>query len=176
MKLKRLIHYRVNMEKGSVATSAGLMGASFFLLVVYYFGLADLRQLDALTLVLNMILPMVLEAAWFILLRQVKLIHPLVYGTISTALYLLFLVQIAVAGSFLTAIFGAVTLLAAAAAYLVVAHGFIRSRIWAVAAGALALVIRIIVGGLPSFLPEISEICAVVALLALLDAFEPKNT
>lgn len=172
MKIKQLVRCRMDMDRRGFRASAALMGAAFFIQAVYYFGFADLRQLGIGVILVQMVLPMLLEAAWFILLRQVRLNAPGVYGILGACLYLLIMVQTAMAGSLIAAIVGLITLLPAAIGLFAVIGGYVCSRIWAVGGGILALIGRVLFGGLPVFLPEVAALCGIVAVLFLLDAVE----
>ncbi len=170
MKLKQMIRYRLDME-GQWANTAGvLMGLAFFLQAVYFFGFANLRQIGFFAIAFQMILPMVLELAWIVLLRGVKLNAPGLYGIFGAVLCVLVMLQTVVTGTLPAAILSVPTLLAAGILVLAVIGGFVSSRFVAVGACVLVLVLRVLFGGLPLLLPELAVLCSIGAVLAILGA------
>lgn len=181
MKRRKIYRYRMDIESSWTCAAAALMGGAFFLRAVYYFGVQGLS--DSLgTLLLMMAFPMVLEAAFAIVLRGVRLNAPGLCGILSALYCLLLLVQSFFYGDALRTIMGIVGYLACGVAMLALLLGWFRSRglvfmVFAVTAavrfllfdlGTYVLQLR-----LADFLPEVAALCGLLAMAFLPFGMKP---
>ncbi len=144
MKLKQIVRYKLEFGSQWAAWSGACMGLAFFLRAVYFFGVRTVQTVPAGILIIGMILPMLLEAAWFILLRTVHLNAPGIFGILGVV-YCLFLgIHTFTGGNVLVAILSFLLYVLMAAAFLAIVGGFIRQKSIAVAACVLILVLRLI--------------------------------
>ena len=127
MKKKSPFRLRMDFEGPRLNAAAALMGGAFFLRAVYYFGVQGLN--DSLgTLLLMMAFPMILEAAFVITLRGVRLNTPGLCG-ILTALYcLLLLIQCFFYGNFLRTMLGIIAYPICGIALIALIFDLLRSR------------------------------------------------
>ena len=85
--------YHMDPEGKYHVGTAALMGASFFLRAAYYFGFTRPESAGGWTLLVFLILPMLLEAAFMVMLRGVKLDLPGIYGIMGAAYCMLLILQ-----------------------------------------------------------------------------------
>lgn len=170
---------KVDVDSRNVVYAATLMGASFFMRSVFYFGLSRLEELGAGELLLSMILPMLLELGFLILLRGVRLNVPNVYSSMGAVYCLLLLLQSFGHGSILRTILEIVIYLACAALLVLVGMKLMKNELAAIAFFAAALV-RILFDLGPyifkfrliALLPEAAAISGLLALgLFLLERY-----
>ena len=91
---KILMHkYHMDPEGKYHVGAAALMGASFFLRAAYYFGFTRPETAGAWNLIVFLILPMLLEVAFMVMLRGIKLDLPGIYGIMGAAYCMLMILQ-----------------------------------------------------------------------------------
>ncbi len=167
MKLQQIIRYRMDFESKAMTASSAFMGLAFFLQSVYFFGFADLQKVSFLQLILQLSLPMLLEAAWFLLLRGFQLPAPGLYGILGASFCVLIMVQTVVYGGIVAAIVAVPTCLIASLGVLAVTGGYLASRFAAVSALLLTVVLRLVLGGLPEDMLEWSILCGLFGMMTL---------
>ncbi len=176
MKLKQVVRYRLDFDARAVTTSSVLMALAFFLQAVYFFGFADLRHIGFFAIAFQLILPMLVEIAWLVLLRGVRLNAPGLFGILGAVLCALIMVQTVVTGEILGAIFSVPTLLLAGLLVLAVTGGMMTSCVPAVIVCIATIAARVLFGGLPLLLPEVAALCSIGAVAAIFGALEdPKK-
>ena len=173
MKLTRSARCHIRMDSKWVYFSAICMGVSFFIRTAYYFGLVNLRDLDIISLIAEVILPMIIAAGYLIMIKGLRLNSPALFGGLICvySINYLLLTELNASG-----IFGGVLLITVAGIFLATGLGFISVRMpILVAAGILALfrlfVIDIVGYLLPidqfsllTYLPESSNLFGLMAV------------
>ena len=179
MKLTRSARCHIRMDSKWVYASAICMGVSFFIRTAYYFGLVNLRDLDIISLIAEVILPMIIAAGYLIMIKGLRINSPALFGGLICvySINYLLLTELNASG-----VFGGVLLITVAGIFLVTGLGFISVRMpILVAAGILALfrllVIDIIGYLLPidqfsllTYLPESSNLFGLMAVTLLAPA------
>ena len=155
--------------------AAALMGGAFFLRAVYYFGVQGLS--DSLgTLLLMMAFPMILEAAFVIVFRGVRLNAPGLCGILAALYCVLLLIQSFFYGDFLRTMLGIVAYPVCGIALLALIFGLLRSRGLVVTVFAVVVAVRLLMFDLGAyilklrlaeFLPEAAALCGLLSLTLL---------
>ncbi len=170
MKLTRIASYQMDLEHKGMIASAAFMGLAFFFRALYFFAWKPIDQVGVWALIFQLILPLLLEAGWFILLRGVRLKMPIVYGILGAAVCLSVMTQTIVGGSLLALILAVLTCLICALGFLAVILGYVNSRFVAAAPLLLLMLLRLIFGGLPQPLLEMGVFANAASLLAYMAA------
>ena len=179
MKLTRSARCHIRMDSKWVYFSAICMGISFFIRTAYYFGLVNLRDLDIISLIAEVILPMIIAAGYLIMIKGLRINSPALFGGLICvySINYLLLTELNVSG-----VFGGVLLITVAGIFLATGLGFISVRMpILVAAGILALfrlfVIDIVGYLLPidqfsllTYLPESSNLFGLMAVTLMAPA------
>ena len=105
------------------------MGLSFFLRVVYYFGLTNILTYDAGAIILNIIMPLLLCAGYIVLLRAVKLNAPGIFAILGAAFCLMILIWNFSTGDVLRILLSVVFYLLSGLVLLATAGGYIPGRL-----------------------------------------------
>lgn len=164
--------------------AAAWMGLSFFLRMVHYFGLVNLRDVPAMEVAFSVVLPLVVSVAFILLLKLQKLTHP-IGAAVLACLFAVnyFLAQQMHFGGILSGIGVLVMALAILAAVL----GYIPERKWLLWTGLGALGIRILFVDLFGWIlpllkldlalpiPTISNLFGVMAIASLCAALRVKK-
>ncbi len=172
MKLRPIVRYRMNFDKKWLTASGVLMGVGFFLQVVYYFAVASILQVSAAEIVIQLVLPLLMEAGWFLLLRGFKLNAPGLYGIFGSVFAILLILQTFYGGSVFGGLIALVCLLFASVALLAVTGGFLRSKFAAVILFLAVIALRILFGGLSVKLLEAAALCDIGAILLFFGGLE----
>ncbi len=176
MKLRRIVRYRMNFDKKWLTASGVLMGIGFFLQVVYYFAVVSILAVSPWEIVVHLVLPLVMEAAWFLLLRGFRLNAPGLYGIFGCGFAVLLILQTFSGGSVLGGIMALVGLLLASVALIAVTGGYLRSRFTGALVFLAVLVLRLIFGGLSVKMLELAAMCDIAAMLLFFGGLEiPKK-
>lgn len=182
--LKESVQYNINFKGGAVKASGLFGGISFLLLAMYYFGLTNLKDCSGGEIFLSMILPMLLLAAYIVLLAGMRLRITPVYGILGTA-YCVFMIFRAVSySSKLNIVLAILWYMLAAVVYLGTTVGYIPTRSLMAVALIGPAVIRLLFLDIKGyllqkvfvgFLPEAAALCGLMAfgLLALCLQTEP---
>ena len=89
MQLKQYIQYQMDFKGKWAQPSAILMGLSFFLRIVSYFGLRFLSDWTFFDVLFQVFLPLFLSGTYVVLIRAVHLNAPGMYGLIGAGLSIL---------------------------------------------------------------------------------------
>lgn len=139
--MKRLVNFRFD-PNGKWATLSGiLLGLAFLAQAADHLLLQELTALSFWRLLVMMILPMLLEAAWCVSLRILRLDRAEVFGVFGAALCLVLLLQAFFWHGIFQMILMIVLLLLAGAAMIMITWGFFAHR-------ALGALIFLLIGGL----------------------------
>ncbi|MBQ7346218.1 MAG: hypothetical protein IJW45_09205 [Oscillospiraceae bacterium] len=170
MKDKRK-RYHTDLEGRGVFFCGCFLGLAFFLRGVFYFGFTRTETVDLWTLIMMLILPWLLEAAFITLLRGVRLDAPGLYGILGAVYCLLLVLQCIQYESLIRMILGIIAYVICGGLLLGVSAGYLSRELGAVSfftVGAvrflLALGDYVLPLRLVAFLPEAAGLCAVLAL------------
>lgn len=172
---KRTHDYRMDFESRQHFAAAALMGGAFFLRAVYYFGLIRPETVGAWNLTLFLVLPMLVEVAFMVLLRGVRLNAPGIYGILGTVYCLLLILQSFQSGNVLRIVLSIIGYLVCAAS-LLTATGGLLSRGMASTALFLTVTVRFLAFDLSgyifsfrivSFIQEAAALCGLLSLCCL---------
>lgn len=172
MEKKRSLQIRMDFDGSKPYISSALMGIAFFLRTVYYLGFTRPEQLGFWSLLIFLILPMMLEAAFMVLLRGAQLNAPGIYGIFGAAYCFVLILQGFQYDSILRMLLAIGAYLLCGGALLAVVAGQLNKKLAAVvcfltaAVRLLAFDFGYYILGLRliSFMPEAAAICAVMAL------------
>ena len=143
--MKQRVRYKLGFDSRWAYASALLMGTAFFLQAIYYFVFADLPQIGVQEIVLNLILPLALEAVWFLLLRGIKINAPGLYAIVIALICILLAVQGLFCGNVLRAVFCVVWYLLAAVVVILVAGGYMPYRVMIVTVFFIPLCVQAVI-------------------------------
>ncbi len=172
MELKRIVRYRLDFDRKWLTASGALMGIALFLQVLHYFAVVSISQVTTPTLVRNLILPLILEAAWFLLLRGFRLNAPGVYGILGSLFAALMIIQTFANGSVFSGLIALVSLVLCAVALLAITGGYLRFRFVGVVVLLGSIVLRLLFGGLEQKLLEAALLCDMAAILLFFGGLE----
>ena len=169
-------------KQHNVAVS--LMGVSFFLRTMYFFGFTRTEEAGFGTLLMFLILPSLLELAFVVMIRGIRLDAAAIYSMMGSAYCLVLLCQSFWYGNLVRTILAVPAYLVCGAALMLVIMGLL-SRGIAVAVFWLVIVVRFLVFmmvpyifklHLITMLPELAALCGLFALIYLMQGFrEPKE-
>ena len=167
----KLHKYHMDPDGKYHVGAAALMGASFFLRVAYYFGFTRPENAGVWTLLVFLIFPMVLEAAFMSMLRGIKLDLPGVYGIMGAAYCLLMILQSFQLGSVLRVILAIVGFVICGGALVGVGWG-VLSKSLGVTTLLLTFSVRLLAFDLGlllrlrliALIREAAGLCAILAL------------
>jgi len=181
---KKTHNYRMDFDGRRHFWSAALMGCAFFLRAVYYFGFTRPETVGAWNLMIFLIAPMVLEAAFMVLMRGIRYNAPGVYGVMGAAYCLLLMLQSLQSGSVVRIILGIIAYLVCGAA-LIAATGSLLSKGVAVTALFMTLAVRFLFFDLSgyifslrivAFIREAAALCGLLSLGALCLGLKEKTS
>lgn len=183
MAQKKRIRYRMDQTGRSIQAAMSLMGLSFFLRVVYYFGCVRIETVGFWELLSWLILPMLLEGAFIVLLRILKWDTPRLYALMAAVFGVVLIFQSFGYGSVLRTVFSILAYLACTVLALGVAEGYLSKQIAATAFLVTALARLLIFELVPyvfhlriiAFIRDVSGLVVLLALMCLMNAFAEKT-
>lgn len=170
-KVKR---YHIDPDSRGAMACAALMGVSFFLRAVYYFGFTRTETVGVWELLSFLILPMVVEALFMVFLRGVRLDMPLMYGVLGAVCCVLLILQAFQYGNVVRTILAIIAYVVCGGIFAAVTMGLLSKEI--------GVTLFFVTGGVRflfdlkpyvfsfhpvAFLPEAAGLCVVFALGAL---------
>ena len=156
--------------------SAICMGLSIFIRAVYYLGIMNFNDLTGTILAIHVILPVVLAAAYLIMLRGLRFNSPMLMGALACGYAISYLLITDGSG---TALVGAALLVLTAGLLVVTGMGVLTTRIPLLLAALATLAYRVIVIDwmhcfhapegfrLIAYLPELSNFFGLFAILVM---------
>ncbi len=181
MNLTKSVRCHIRMDSRWANASAVWMGLSIFLRTVYYFGLVNLEDLGGLDLSMQVVFPMIVAAAYLLMIKALRLNSPILVGGLVAAYAINYLMIMDGSAS---AIAGAVLLVATAVLFVATGMGYVPSRMPLIAAGIATLAFRFVVVDLMTYilplsqfrpiayLPEVSNLCGLAAIAAMCPALQ----
>lgn len=178
--MKQLVRYKMAFDGKCTYMSSLLMGVAFFLQAIYYFVFADLPACGTREILLNLIIPLVLEAVWFLLLRGIRINAPGLHAIVAVLICILLAVQNLFCGEMIRMVFSIAWYLLAAVVVVFVSGGFLPYRVLIVTVFFLPLCVRIFylrqyftAGQYWQSFPELAGTLCVAALLLFSGALVP---
>lgn len=175
MKRKTTYNYSMDFGGRSHFAAAAFMGGAFFLRAVYYFGFTRPETVGVWNLIIFLILPLLLEAAFMVMIRGLRLNMPGIYGIMGAVYCLLFLLQSFHSGSILRIVLAVIAYLACAAVVWGTGAGLL-SKSLALAVLSVTLGVRFLVFDLSgyifslrivAFILEAAALCGLIGLVCL---------
>ena len=141
MAQRKMKRYMLDMTGKSMSGALIMCGLAFFLRAVYYFGCVQIESVSFWELLTWMFLPMLLEAAFIVMLRVLRLNLPGIYAIMAAAVGLLMVFQSFGYGSILRTILSIIAYLGCSVLIIGVAGGYLSKQI-AVAGYVVTALVR----------------------------------
>lgn len=129
MNLKKYTQYHVNFDSKWINTCGALLGLSFFLRIVYYFGLMNLQDVGALELVTTAIIGIILCGGFVVCLICLHLNAPGLFGMIGAVQCLILMLSSLTAGSPVRIVLAILWYALCAAVLLITVGGYLPGRL-----------------------------------------------
>lgn len=136
--------WRMKMDSRWLTASAAFGGVAFFLRAVFYFGIVNLADIGVAELLFRMILPLLTLAAYFVILRGMRLQTPFTYGILGAAYCLMAMINCFYTGSVLRIILGCIWYLICGGLFIITTMGIISENRFACWVLFLAAAVRLI--------------------------------
>lgn len=154
LKLSKNTVCRLASGRKWAGRAAAWMGLSFFLRMVYYFGLVNLNDVPGMELAFSVVLPLVVSVVFILMLKLPKLTHPLAAGVLAGVFAgnYFFAEQMNLGG-----ILSGILVLGMAGLILAAVLGCIPERRWLLWAGMVALAFRVLFVDLFGYILPLTE-------------------
>jgi len=178
LKLKQYVRYGMDFTCKWSGLCIILMGLSFFLRIVYYFGLVNLEDIGGGEVFGCLILPLIVCGTFIILFRALKWNAPGIYAILGAFLCILLLIWNFSSGDGLRIILSVPAYIASAIILLATAGGYIPTKLPAALLLAVIFLCRSCFysfddSGLVSLVLEISVLSMIASLVVLSLCFTP---
>lgn len=177
MKLKQYIRYQVNFRGKWLMPAKVLMGLSFFLRIVYYFGLTTFADHSFGEVLFWMVLPLLTCGAYMVVMSSLKLSNPAVYGIIGAFMCLLLMIWSFSCGDALRIVLSVLGYLSAGAVLVMTALGLLPGKLLSSVLFVVPIVCRLLFYrsgiGLFDWCLEISVLTMLASLFCLTRCFKP---
>ena len=135
--------------------AAAWMGLSFFLRMVYYFGLVNLTDVPGWEIFFSVVLALAVSVGFILVLKLPKLSYPIAAGSLAVAFGVnYFFTETMTVGGVLSGL----GVLAVSGLILAAVLGYIPERKWLLWAGVGALVLRLLLVDLFGYLLPLAEL------------------
>ena len=160
-----------------------LMGLAFYLQIVYCFGFTRLEQLGIGSMILTLILPALLELAFVVMMRGIRLDSSVVYSAMGVGYCLVLMLQSFTSGSVLRIVLACIIYLAcmaliAVAVLKILNNWFAVGALLAAAAGRFFfffIVPYVLKFKVIALIQEASVICGILALAIMFYYLDEKK-
>lgn len=168
--MKQIARYKIEFDSIWITGSALLMGIATFIQAFYFLALGKYETVTGAYLAFFMIVPMVLEVAWFVLLKGVKLNAAGIYGILSILVMISVVIQNYFGHNVLQMVLSTIACLGLAGLALMITGGYFPYKLTGVAAFGLVFAIRLFVfdwkifiqaSDWQGFLPQIPALCMI---------------
>ena len=155
LKLSKTTTCRLNARGTWGERAAAWMGLSFFLRMVYYFGLRNLNDIPGFEIVFSVVLPLIISVAFILVLKLPKLTHPMAVAGLAVAFAVnyFFTEQMNFGG-----VLCAILVLAMAGLVPAAVLGYVPERKGLLYAGMAVLAFRVLFVDLFGYLLPLSEL------------------
>lgn len=169
MQLKQYTRYHVNFDSKWTAACGALMGLSFFLRIIYYFGLMSLRDVGIIELLSSAILGIVLCGSAVVCLNCLHLNAPGLYGLMGALQCFLLIILSFTTGSPVRIVLAIIWYVLAALVFLATVGGYLPGRLLAGLMFAIPAFVRLFffdIGkiGLIKWFQELAVLSVLLAL------------
>lgn len=144
MTLKQYTRYQMNFRGKWLMPSKVLMGLSFFLRIVYYFGLTSFAEHTFGEVLFWMILPLLACGAFIVVMSSLKLNVPAVYAAIAAVMCLLVMIWNFSSGDAGRIVLSVLCYLSAAVVLVSTSMGYLPGKLLASLLIAVPLACRIL--------------------------------
>ena len=170
--MKPLYRYQMDFNGKYTRWSLLSMGISFFLFMVYTFGVCNLADAGFFKALFLMLIPAVLAAGYVVMLKIKELNAPGIYGLIGAGLCLCMLISTFFTGSIIRIILGVIWYAVCAVLLLACVGGYLPSVAPATIVFGIAVVARFIIllfagAGLETFILNLAVVFCFASLLFL---------
>lgn len=177
MNLKQYHRYRMNFQCKASYFSTVCVGASLFLLSLYYFLIRELSSITVAEAIFSLTVPMILSIGFIVLMRFVKLDAPGLFAIICTVMLLFLMIGLFSAGSVIRAILGCVWYALCALILIGTAGGYLPGKLPATLMFSAAILARVVfftirLRGIGSMVLEGSSLLLLLALASLPRCFQ----
>ena len=158
LKLIKNTQCRLDVSGKYTRRAAAWMGLSFFLRMVYYFGLINLNDLTGSVIAFSVVIPLIIGVAFILLLKLPnvpKLNYPITAASLSIAFALNYFLmeQMSFSG-----VLSGILILAVAGLILASVLGYVPERKWLLWAGMAALGFRVLFVDLFGYILPLSQL------------------
>ena len=155
LKLSKSMTCRLAAKGKWGEAAAAWMGLSFFLRMVYYFGLKNLNDVPVFEIVFSVVLPLAVSVAFILMLKLPKLNHPIAAGglTVAFAVNYFFTEQMNFGG-----VVSGILVLGMAGLILAAVLGYIPKRKWLLWTGTAVFGFRAVIVDLFGYLLPLSQL------------------
>ena len=185
LKLQKSMTCRLAAKGKWGVHAAAWMGLSFYLRMVYYFGLMNLKDVPVFEIIFSVVLPLAISVAFILMLKLQKLNHPVATASLAVAFAVnYFLAENMSFGGVVSGIL----VLGMAGLIMAAVLGYVPERKWLLLAGVAAIGFRILFVDLFGYLlplsqlkliayiPKASNLFGVVAIASLCAALRLRKT
>lgn len=135
--------------------AAAWMGLSFFLRMVYYFGLVNLKDVHGFEIAFSVVLPLAVSVAFILMLKLPRLNHPIAAASLALAFGVNCFFNETM--TFATVLSNLLTL-AVTGLILAAVLGYVPQRKWLLWAGLAAIAVRLLLVDVFGYLLPLSEL------------------
>lgn len=176
MKLKQYIRYQMNFRGRWLMPSKLLMGLSFFLRIVYYFGLTSFADHSFGEVLFWMVLPLLTCGAYIVVMSSLKLSNPGIYGILGAAMCLLLIIWSFSTGDALRIVLSILCYLIAGVVLLATSMGYLPGKLLSSVMFAVLLACRVLFYrsglGLFDWFLEVSVLTMLASIFCLTRCFK----
>lgn len=180
MQLKKYARYQVDFSSKWTTSFGVLMGLSFFLRIVYYFGLKSLRDVGFIELLTSALVGIILCGGTVVMLNVLRRNAPGLYGIIGAVQCLLVFVVTCTTGNWGRIILALVWYTLTAVILLITVSGKLPGRLLAALMFALCVVVRLLffdLGhlGIISWVKELAVLSSLSAVACFVMGLKPSK-
>ena len=169
MKLKQYTRYQMDFQSNWTSSCGILMGFSFFVRLIYYFGLTNIYDMGIVEILFTMILGTALCLGYLITLSVMRLNAPGIYGILGAIHCLLLIFGSFITGDVLRIVLAVLWYALAAGILLMTVGGYLPGRLLAMLMFAVPTLVRVFFYDLGrlSILQWVREFGILLALIGL---------
>lgn len=180
MNLKRYTQFHINFDSKWIATASALMGLSFFLRIVYYFGLVSLRDVGVIELIASVIIGILLCGGFVVFLQCLRRNAPGLYGIIGAAQCLMIIILSFTTGDAWRIVLAVIWYVLAGSVLLATVGGYLPGRLLGAVMFFIPFIVRFFfydLGhiGLIRWVQELAVLSILVALGCFVMGLKPKG-
>ena len=180
MRLKQYTRYQVDFSSKWTAAFGVLMGLSFFLRIVYYFGLRSLRDVGIIELLTSALVGILLCGGTVVFLNVLRRNAPGLYGIVGAIQCLLVFVVTCTTGSLGRIVLALLWYALTAAILLITVGGKLPGRLLAALMFAIAAIVRLLffdLGhlGIISWVQELAVLSSLSAIACFVMGLKPSK-